>query len=87
MKSAKLKHPKLDQPISEKIKPIRDKLGDISSLLNEINNSIVEDDEPSVRADSTKMLHKIVNEIRTYIQAEFKRELSLKATRPKISEY
>jgi hypothetical protein len=81
MKGAKLKRPKLDQSISEKIKPIRDKFGDISSLLNYINNSILEDEEPWERADHIKALDKIVNEIRVYIKTEFKRELSLRSTR------
>ena len=81
MKSAKLKRPKLEQPISEKVKLIRDKFGDISSLLNYINNSILDDEEPTDRADFIKSLDKIVNEIRSYIKTEFKRELSLKSTR------
>jgi len=61
--------------------PIIEKIEEMMTLIDEIDNFDMDYEEPWEISPTVKSLDKIVNEIRAYIKTEFKRELSIKSTR------
>jgi hypothetical protein len=78
MKGVKPKRPRFSQPLSEEIKTIWDIQGVMLSLLDEINDSIVDGEESWDRSDIAKQLRKKAYELISCIDDVLKIELKIK---------
>ncbi len=78
MDELKPKRPRLTSPLSEEIKPIWKIQGLILSLLDKINESILDDEDISERSEAAKQLLKKAHELINCIEDVLKRELNIK---------
>jgi len=78
MKGVKPKRPRFNQPLSEEIKTIWDIQGVMLSLLEKINESIVDEEESWDRSDVAKQLRKKAYELISCIDDVLKIELKIK---------